>query len=296
MFHSPAVRALLVVAMLAPAASSLSAQSVGRMLENDVKNAVGDIWSVWTSPLRGTPRDWLIFAGTLGASAAVSPLDDDVDRWMVRNRDHSAWSALAGVREGGFAFTGKTVTPIAIGALAFGLATKNQRLQEGLFGCLAAYGATSVVRNYVLYSLVSRTRPDSSRGDPVDTPAARQGDQYDIDFPGSSEWGRHSLPAGHATNVVACASFLGNRFSMGIAEPVIYIVAAGVGIGRLVDRRHWTSDTVLGWVFGYAVGRQIAHRSGNRAQKAAMAPRSGDASFYLTPGMNGLTFGWQRSF
>jgi membrane-associated phospholipid phosphatase len=223
---------------------------------------------VWTSPARGTGKDWLIAAAAVGSSAAVSVLDDKVDRWAVRHKKLGLWRVISGVREGGIAFTGKTITPIAAGALVLGLATKNQRLQEGLFGCLSAYGATSVVRNYVVYPLFARTRPDSSRDDAF-TPLAKAGDQYDINVPGSlSNWGRHSMPAGHAANVMACATFLTTRFTMGpVPEVGAYALVAGVAGGRILDRRHWLSDTVLGMAFAYAVGKQIAQRSSDREEK-----------------------------
>jgi membrane-associated phospholipid phosphatase len=215
----------------------------------------------------------------------------------MRNQESAVWDPLTEVREGGIAFSGKTITPIALGALAVSLATNNQRMQEGLFGCLAAYASTSIVRNYVIYPLVSRTRPDSSRGEP-DPPPARNGDQYEFDVPGSSDWGKHSFPAGHVANITACASFLGNRFSMGIAEPVVYALAAGVGVGRIVDRRHWLSDTVLGIAFGYAAGREVAIRSGRRADKSSTPQVSPSPANGLSfrGGPNGLSLSWQKSF
>src|SRR5436189_5589630 len=117
----------------------LTAQSVGKMMETNIGNSASDMWSVWTSPVRATGKDWLIAAAVVGASAAVSVFDEQVDRWAVRHKKLGLWRVISGVGEGGIAFTGKTITPIAAGALVFGLATKNERLQEGLFGCLAAY-------------------------------------------------------------------------------------------------------------------------------------------------------------
>jgi membrane-associated phospholipid phosphatase len=256
---------IVALAPLLIVASTAAAQSVGQMLDRHARASAGDAWAVWTSPFHAGPRDFTLAAAALAISAAVSPLDDDADRWMVRHRDSPSWSAVTALREGGAAFSGRTITPIAIGAFAVGLATNNDRLQEALFGCLTAYGASSGVRTYVAYPLFARQRPDTGRGG-VPMPPAAQGDQYRITFPGSSDWGLHSAPGGHITNVAACASFLSHRFHLGPGvSPVLYALAAGVGVGRLVDRRHWLSDTVLGLFFGYAVGKEIALRSGRRA-------------------------------
>src|SRR5512146_1039023 len=110
------------------------------------------------------------------------------------------------------------------------VAAHSPQLREGLVGCATAYGATSVVRTFVVYPLVARTRPDSSRS--MGAPPAKSGDQYDFGFPGTSDWGRHAFPGGHITNVSACAAFLTSRYDLGIAKPLPWIVAGAVVIGR----------------------------------------------------------------
>jgi membrane-associated phospholipid phosphatase len=255
---------VLLAALCRVFARTVRGQSIGTMLVSDVKNTAGDVWAVWTSPFHAGPKDWLTAGAASAGSAAVSPFDDDVDRWAVRHRNDGFFNVLDPVREGGAAFSGKTITPVAIGARVVSLAIKNQPIQEGLFGCVSAYVSTSAVRTFVVYPPVARTRPDSSRS--TQPPAAQQGDQYKIDFSGSSDWGRHSLPGGHVANVAACTSFLTSRFSMGVVEPLLWTVVAGVG--RTLDRRHWASDRVLGILYGIDAGRVVAIRSKHRANRA----------------------------
>jgi membrane-associated phospholipid phosphatase len=287
-------------ALLAGSVTPARAQSVGKMLEYDVKNGVVDMVSIWGTPFHARGRDWLAAAGLVAAGAAISPFDDDVDRWFFRHQHSSAWSVLKELRPGGVAFSGKTITPVIAGLYVVGLATKNTQIRDGVWGCAASYASSSIVRNYVMYQIVGRVRPDSAKRHPpgyVATPS-KQGDQYEFDaFPGN-DWGKHSLPAGHLANVAACASFLGNRFEMGYFEPVPYLLAAGVGIGRLVDRRHWTSDTFIGAVYGYAVGREVARRSLRRRQQgreSASAPSA--EQFFVTPVRGGgMSFGMSWTF
>jgi membrane-associated phospholipid phosphatase len=230
----------------------------------------------------------------IAGSAAISPFDDNVDRWMIRNEHNAAWGAIKELREGGRAFSGTYVTPAAGLALVYALATKNTKVQEGIFGCAASYASGSVIRNYVLYSLVGRERPDSARDDDIDSPPATEGDQYHFTFPGRKQWGMHSLPAGHAANIMACAAYLNNRFDMGLVEPVLYALTAGIGAGRLVDRRHWTSDTLLGMAFGYAIGKEVAKRSLDRANSATAAGVL--SGVYFNPTRTGITLGWKGTF
>ena len=266
------------------------------MLGTNLKNSAGDAWDVWTSPFRGHPNDWLYAAGILAGGAAVSLADAGVDRWAFKQRDDGTWSVLKPFRQGGVAFSGKTITPVAVGVLLVSVAARNDRLQQGVLGCATAYAASSVMRTYVLYPLVARTRPDSSRD--VEQPPAKNGDQYEIEIPGTSNWGRHSFPGGHVANVAACGGFLTHRYSMGVAEVLPWAVIGGVGIGRILDRRHWLSDQAIGIAFGYAVGKQVAVRSSHRANrnKQSDVKAVGRSNFSIEPEGRGLRLAFSRTF
>jgi len=291
-----AITAALAIA-LAVAQSPAKAQSIPSMLGNDLRNVAGDAWDVWTSPLRGEPRDWLTAAGIIALAAAVSPIDDNVDRWAVAHANDGAVEVLKPFRQGGVAFAGTTIGPAALGVLAVSLATKNEPLQEALFGCATSYGASSAVRTFVIYPLVARTRPDPRS--PAGPPApATAGDQYHFSFPGTTDWGGHSFPGGHIANVVACVEFLTSRFQMGFVEPALWTLAGGISLARILDRGHWTSDQVIGAAFGYAVGRQIALRSKHRGTRnPGQRPTAGpDATLFIVPSQSGVKLGWNRTF
>jgi membrane-associated phospholipid phosphatase len=286
------VAATLFVSILAATADG---QSRFGLLGTNLKNSAGDAWDVWTSPFRGRGDDWLLALGAVAGSAAVSLTDAAVDDWAFKQRNDATWTFLKPFREGGIAFSGRLLTPVAVGTLAVAVATRNSRLQEGLLGCATAYAASSAVRTWVIYPVIARTRPDSSRD--VESPPARFGDQYEINIPGSSNWGRHSFPGGHLVNVTSCAAFLTRRYSMGVAEVIPWTVVGSVGLARILDRRHWLSDQVIGAAFGYAVGKQFAVRSSHRANRAATddKPVSPDG-FYLAPEAGRVQLTWRVTF
>ena len=288
-------RLIAVLAMMSLSGRrDAGAQSVARIMGSDIKNSVGDAWAVWTSPVHGRPRDWLLAAGTVAASAAFMPVDDVVDRWALKQQNDAVWSSIKQFREGGVAFSGRQITPVALGLYAVGIVVHSPELREGLVGCATAYGATSVVRTFVVYPLVARTRPDSGRSI-SEAPPARSGDQYDFHVPGSRVWGLHSLPGGHITNVAACAAFLTKRFDMGVAAPLPWLVVGAVGVGRLLDRRHWLSDEILGGFFGYAVGKEIALRSLRRSSHAS-ATTASQSNLSIGPAPGGIAIRWTRLF
>src|SRR5436305_6907580 len=115
------IRSLVAAAIaVLLAAAPACAQSVGRMVAYDVLHAGGDIVGSWASAFHSTPRDWLGAGAVLGLSAAVSPLDDDVDRWFLDHQRNGAFSSLKEFREAGRAFAGTTITPFAAGVYVVG--------------------------------------------------------------------------------------------------------------------------------------------------------------------------------
>jgi hypothetical protein len=255
------------------------AQSVGNMLRDDFKNAAKDVVSIWASPFDASGRDWLLTGLAFAAAGAAMFADQSVSDWAIENKDASGFRALDPVRRGGVLFTGKYVVPPVAAAYLIGIATKNQDLRDFVMGCAAAWGAQSPLRK-AIYRVVGRARPDTMPDDP-----------QHWEFGPGDNWMMHSFPAGHFANALSCATYWNKRFRMGAAEPLIYAIAGAVGIGRLADGAHWTSDSVLGGVLGYAVGSEIARRS-----LARQVQRVGGAALNVSPSPDGLTMQMRWQF
>lgn len=293
--------ALVLVASSTPLAPS-SGQSVGRMVVDDVTNAARDFGAIWISPFRGSGKDYLITGGVLAAAAALSPLDDDVDRWAVRNRDRGVLDAIRPLRRGGDFYSINKATPYVGGLYVVGLLTKSRGVRDGIFGCAAAYGANTTIRHQVVYRLIGRNRPDTIRNRPEGyvPVGATQGDQYEFNVP-SKGYGDHSFPGGHVATMATCASFLSHRFQMGAVEPALAVLVTAMGVGRIADQGHWLSDQVVGVAFGYAVGREVARRQKRRLERERLGPPFPESASqgtgpYLGADENGTRIGWQHSF
>ncbi len=257
------MRFYTIAVMAFVCAGQASAQSVGRQLESDLKNAGKDVWGVYKAPFNGSGKDWATFAGALALTGASMVLDKPVERWARDNDSAAAFKVIKPLRRGGWLFSGKYVVPPVAALYIVGLATNNQNIRDGVMGCAASWVAQSPPRR-MFYKLVGRRRPQTSPDDHLvfEIPSSAP--------PGDSGWQMRSFPGGHLANAMGCASFLGNRFDMGPVEPVVYGLAVGVAVGRALDHAHWTSDHVLGGIFGYAVGKEVARRSLGR--KMASAP------------------------
>jgi membrane-associated phospholipid phosphatase len=273
-------RSIAVLGLLA-IASVLPAQSVGRILEEDFRNAAKDIGSIWASPFNASGRDWLGAGGAAVAFGLATLADQQLSDWAIRNKDTPFFEAIGPLRRGGVLFSGKYVIPPVIALYAVGVATKNQNMRDFVMGCMSSWVAQGVTRRVIAYT-IGRARPDTMPNDPQ---------HWELGA-GSGNWMMRSFPAGHLANIMGCATFANERFQMGFAEPLIYGLAAGVGVGRMADEAHWFSDTVIGGILGYAVGREVARRSLNReVARSAVAPQ-----LNVSPGLGGLNFSLNWSF
>ena len=288
------VRAIALLVALALSGRVASAQTVGQILEDDFRSAGKDILSIWGAPFDGSGRDYLTAAGSFAVFGLSMLADQGLSDWAIANKDNAYFRFIKPLRRGGVLFTGKYAVPPVAALYIIGVATNNQDLRDFVMGCGAAWVGESPPRRLVAF-VFGRARPDSIPDDPQ---VWELGGGY-------GNWMMRSFPGGHLANVMGCVSFWNNRFRMGAVEPLLYAFAASVGAGRLADEAHWFSDQVIGGILGYAVGKELAHRSLKRqSERVARSTGTGGAlgtlrsgSFYMTPdpvtgGMR-MGLGWQ---
>lgn len=249
---------ILVVGLPVSARAQLRADSV----RQDLKHLVGDIWSVWTSPLHATSDDWAAFAAVGALTGTTARVDEPLAQWItnhpnswpVRTLKHTlSEEAKYPAYELG---SGQYLLPISGALYLAGSIGHSQALRDAGLGCATAH-LTSAGAREIVYLLVSRKRPRTSPDDP-----------FVIRSPGSRDWNEHSFFSGHIANSLGCASFLSHRFDLHAATPVVYAIPIAIGAGRIMDGRHWLSDTVVGAMFGYATGKAIAARMLDRESRA----------------------------
>lgn len=280
------------VVLTVTATTGLSAQVTFRTTGNELRDALADVVHIWASPLHAEKRDWIATLGVAAGTAAMIPVDDQIDSWIVRHPNAAIVDATRPWRETnptlGDLSTGRRLFPISAALLAAGMVTDNRKLREAGWGCLSAWQGSSTVR-HVMYEGISRTRPSVENADP-----------YAIDVPGGG-WDVHSFFAGHAANAVACTTFWNTRFHMGVVEPVLYASALGISLSRMADRRHWASDTWVGLMAGYAMGRSVAARYARRESRSQAREQEPLRTSFLdglsvSPTRGGVAVRWVGEF
>jgi hypothetical protein len=271
-------------------AEAAQAQRTPRTIVSDFGTGISDMFYVWKAPLRADSRDWATAAGVAGTVVVIAAFDGVIQDYMLAYPKSAVMRALEPMTEdadpplmrlGG----AKVIYPMTLALYGGGFLLDSRPLRQAAMGCVTAYQAQSVVHE-LTYRVVSRRRPRTSIGNP-----------YDIKL-GHGEWEVHSFYTGHAANFLTCATVWNTMFDLGIAEPVLYALGVGIGIGRTVDQRHWSSDTALGLVMGYAVGRIIGGRYQARADERRGAPAVTASPNGLTMTGDGRTMvvGWRLTF
>jgi membrane-associated phospholipid phosphatase len=83
--------------------------------------------------------------------------------------------------------------------------------------------------------------------------------QYDQDLPVyKSVTSFDAFPSGHTAAAFSIATVFATQYSDIKAVPIIsYSMATLVGISRLTEHAHWSSDVFVGALFGYVCGKEV---------------------------------------
>ncbi len=130
--------------------------------------------------------------------------------------------------------------------------------------------AVSTITTSILKAAVGRHRPYTGDGAYAFEP---------LRFPLNSD--RMSFPSGHTTSMFAMATVLAGNVNSPWLKSGAYSFAASVGLERMLHRKHWASDVIVGAVLGRLVGALVVRRA--RDDKAHLIT--------LIPSMTGKMFG-----
>jgi hypothetical protein len=272
---------------------SVGAQRTVKSIGRDLEHGVRDILHVWASPIHADRDEWATFAASAALVGASLLIDDDVDRAMLRHPNSLFMRGLDPFREAHKTElinlgSGKRLQPLSGILYLLGFAFDSRALRDAGLGCASTQQANILV-HHGSYALISRERPLTA-----------EGDAYLFEL-GGGPWAKHSFYGGHAGNIMGCVTYWNERFDLGLAEPALYLLAVGVGLGRVADRRHWLSDTITGMLVGHAFGRVIAHRARGRSAApggATLAPDGGELLLQTShsSGKRTVVIGWRRTF
>ena len=240
------------------------------------------------------PRDGVIAAGFLAASAGLSIFDVRIAHWFQD-------TSLSHVKKGqqlDDIFTHVNETTLTVGGLiVYGVAkvTKANNVADVAFHVAESVAAASLTAQ-IIRGPLGRTRPDSATP-PYD-------DQYEFRFmKGFTHFSQRAFPSIHSSSGFAAASALTaeiKRRDPGavwfVAVPA-YALALTPGLSRMYLGQHWASDILSGAFLGTFYGWRIVDYSHEHPTTKIDRIFLGSVKHArITPERGGFAVSWNAAF
>jgi membrane-associated phospholipid phosphatase len=251
-----------------------------------------------TAPFHFQAKQWLITGTAAGITAGLIIIDNDINDWATVQKYRHKW-----VNKASPVITEFGSNAGIFSAIGFGLVSAAFKNEKGVQTSLLATRAmiTSGLWVHVIKLVSGRERPDQayvlskSEGGKFYGPFA----QFDLDLElKKPESSFNSFPSGHTATAFSIATVFAMQYKDKPAVPIIsYSAASLVGISRLTEHKHWSSDVFAGALIGYLCGRQaVLHYKRtyqNSLHHCAYKPENKrEITFFQYGNQVGLSFVW----
>jgi membrane-associated phospholipid phosphatase len=211
-----------------------------------------------TAPFRFKTKQWLIAGAASGLTSALFFIDNDINGWARVQRQKHNWINKSSPVITQFGARWGTYSVAGIGILS--AVFKNKKgVQTSLLATQAMI--TSGVWVHLIKMLTGRERPVTNNiivkpeSGNWYGPFAMYDHDLALEKPGSSF---NSFPSGHTANAFSIATVFASQYRDIKAIPIIsYSIASLVGISRLTENKHWSSDVFAGAFLGFVCGKQV---------------------------------------
>jgi membrane-associated phospholipid phosphatase len=171
----------------------------------------------------------------------------------------------------------KTYLPFAGAALAAGLLIRKPKLKEVGILTLASLGANALATS-TLKNTLHRHRPCTTTNNRLFDGLVKEKDNT-------------SMPSSHTSTAFAVATSIATVYGdeHKFVRPLVYGAASLVGLSRINDNAHWTSDVLAGAAVGYLSAKAVGYvyrltedKLRSRNQRLQITPQVGYRSAALS--------------
>jgi membrane-associated phospholipid phosphatase len=200
-------------------------------------------------PANAEPIRWYHAAMAVGGVAALTAIDEPVQRHTQRHRS-PALSDIAGV----FRHGGEPIFYGGVGAgiLATGIVSGNHSIQRAGRRVLVSVATAGVVLESMKL-LIGRSRPNEGVGAFSFHPFSSLKDSTGLAA-------RGAMPSGHTLAAFAVVTSLADDIHDSGVHLLLYTAAGGTAFSRVYENRHWVSDVAMGTVLGITIGKIVSGR------------------------------------
>ncbi len=251
-----------------------------------------------TAPFHFTAKEWIITGSVIGVTALLVREDGQIHHWAVPLKQEHSWINSASPQVTKFGTSYGLITVCSFGVLS--AIFKNEKgVQTSLLATQAMI--TSGVWTQLLKQITGRERPNNTYSSPSSGggkwfgPLASFEGDLELQHPNSHF---NSFPSGHTSLAFSIATVFATQYKDKPLIPIIsYGAATLVGISRLTENRHWSSDVFAGAVLGYFCGRQVVrhfndtHRNKSGSISSASLPKY-NISFIQNGNQYGIAITW----
>ena len=210
------------------------------------------------SPFHASKKTWIIAGGFVALEGALffvgdRPIQQSAAKFMKEN---------PGVRNTSQYITdfGASYEIYVLAAFgAYGLIFKSDKVKTTTLLATQAY-ITAGAMSYAVKFLTSRQRPNAlNPNDPQPENNIFYGPAIFNGRNAASGFGS-SFPSGHTTAAFSAATVYAYEYKDELLIPILaYSAASLVGISRITQNAHWTTDVVAGAALGYITGKQVVN-------------------------------------
>lgn len=212
---------------------------------------IHDAGSLATSPIRWKPKQYATFAGALAGGLALYAQDEKIRTWMQKQKH----PFLTQASRYGLEPLGSGLYPAILlsGLYAGGRLSHNQRLT----GTVATAAESFVFASIFTQCIKQATHRHRPFQDSLASSGNWEGPLKGFDFT--------SFPSGHTTAAFSIASVFADEYAHTVWVPAVaYGLAGAVGLSRIYDDKHWSSDVWIGAAIGTYTGIML-HREKRKA-------------------------------
>jgi membrane-associated phospholipid phosphatase len=237
-----------------------------------------DLKQLFTKPFHMKKRDW----GNLGkfalATAALSFADEPIQQGALKLRQNNPGIANTSKFITNFGGISEAYTLAALGA--YGFIFKKEKMQTTTLLATQAYLAAGAVESVTKF-LSGRTRPSYY------LPGTEAEPRFVGPFSktATTSGGRKSyssFPSGHTTVAFAAATVFALEYKDKLIVPIIaYSAATMIGLSRITENKHWSTDVLVGAALGYLTGKEVVNNYHRYSKLKAPGQKKNTVTFNL---------------
>lgn len=236
----------------------------------------GNLKETVTKPFHATGKDWSNFGKFTILAVGISFADKPIQKEGLKfSQKKTFLNKVSGTIS---EITGFSFIVIGLASTGtFGLITKNEKLINTTLLATQASITSSAITTTVKY-LAGRRRPYSYLPSEEAQPTFRG----PFSNPPNGNSFNNSFPSGHTTVSFAIATVFASEYRDKPIVPILaYSLASLVGLSRISENQHWTTDVFTGAAIGYLSGKQAVKNYPQFSKKKADRKLKNSLSLHL---------------